>query len=391
MNQVSKTTTIKLSLFVVAVLAWLPFQAVGIAQAGEAGASLEAGFDDPAMEYGPRTWWHWINERITRDGITKDLEAMKTMGYKGVHMVNLPSMGNTSAVGDDVVGSEIWYEKVNFAAKECARLEMEFSFGSCPGWVAGGPWVAPEQSMQDIFWRHKHVKGPISGPIQLPQPNKTRGWYRDVAVLAFPTIPGDAEPLASLVQHVHAEDFPGVDWSAAIDGDGESYVELPGAKPGDSPRSVIFEFTKPQTVRSLHMELHEDSAARTIKVFGSDDGKSWRHLGHFHRWIKHFDPRREELVQGFPEATVKFVKLEFPVASPDPSVAMKLYELNFTSARLASVFTKTGRMRAQPPISIPFLDWVHNGATLRAGSRSGPLCEPVSRPCLEPHSSLLHG
>ena len=58
----------------------------------EGAAALHAGFTDPAMEYGPRTWWHWINERVSKDGITKDLEAMKTMGYKGVHMINLPSI-----------------------------------------------------------------------------------------------------------------------------------------------------------------------------------------------------------------------------------------------------------------------------------------------------------
>ena len=54
--------------------------------------ALDAGFVEPAMEYGPRTWWHWINERVSKDGITKDLEAMKTMGYKGAHMINLPSL-----------------------------------------------------------------------------------------------------------------------------------------------------------------------------------------------------------------------------------------------------------------------------------------------------------
>ena len=315
--------------------------------------ALYAGFTDPASQYGPRTWWHWVNERVSKDGITQDLEAMKTMGYKGAHMINLPSIQVEWTIGDDVVGSEIWYEKVGFAAKECERLGLEFSFGSCPGWVAGGPWIAPEQSMQDIFWRHKFVTGPTKGPIQLPQPNKTRGWYRDVAVLAFPTVPSDAVPLSSLVKRVSSDDFPELDWSAAMDGDGESYVELPGAKRGDKPRSVIFEFAEPRTVRSLVAELSEDSASRSFKLYGSNDGKSWRHLANFRRWIKHFDPRREELVQGFPDATVKFVKLEFPVASPDPGVAMKLYELNFQSARLGDIFTKSARMRTHPTISNP--------------------------------------
>lgn len=345
-------TSEALSAIILVAAALLPIQTHGMAKAG-AKPSLELGFDDPAMEYGPRTWWHWINERVSKDGITKDLEAMKVMGYKGVHMVNLPQGGEAWTVGDDVVGSDIWYEKVDFAVKECERLGMEFSFGSCPGWVAGGPWVAPEQSMQDIFWRHKFVTGPTKGPIQLPQPNKTRGWYSDIRVLAYPSLPGEAEPLSSLVKSVRSEDFPAVDWSAAVDGDGESYVELPGATHGTGPRSVVFEFAEPETVRSLTVEMHEDSASRTFKLYGSHDGKSWRHLAHFRRWIMHFDPRREELVQGFPDASVKFVKLEFPIASPHPSVPMKLYELNFQSARLNNIFTKSARMRTHPPVSDP--------------------------------------
>ncbi len=315
--------------------------------------ALDAGFVEPAMEYGPRTWWHWINERVSKDGITKDLEAMKTMGYKGAHMINLPSLAVAGTIGDDVVGSDLWYEKVGFAAKECERLGMELSFGSCPGWVAGGPWIAPEQSMQDIFWRHKFVTGPTKSPIQLPQPNKTRGFYRDVAVVAYPSLPGEAQPLSSLVKRVSSDDFPELDWSAAMDGDGESYVELPGATRGGGSRSVVFEFAEPQTVRSLDVELHEDSASRTFKLYGSNDGKDWRYLANLRRWIKHFDPRREALAQGFPDATVRFVKLEFPAATPDPTVPMKLYELNFTSARLNDIFTKSARMRTHPTISDP--------------------------------------
>jgi len=315
--------------------------------------ALDAGFVEPAMEYGPRTWWHWINERVSKDGITKDLEAMKTMGYKGVHMVNLPSIQVAGTIGDDIVGSEIWYEKVGFAVRECERLGMEFSFGSCPGWVAGGPWVSPAQSMQDIYWRHTFVTGPTRSPIQLPQPNKTRGFYRDVAVVAYPSLPGEAEPLSSLVKRVRSDDFPEIDWSAAMDGDGESYVELPGATRGGGSRSVVFEFAEPQTVRSLDVEMHENSENRTFKIYGSDDGKNWRYLANFRRWMKHFDPRREALVQGFADATVKFMKLEFPVATPKPEVPMKLYELNFTSARLANIYTKSARMRTHPTISNP--------------------------------------
>ena len=312
--------------------------------------SLYDGFQEPAMEYGPRTWWHWINETVSKDGITKDLEAMKDMGYKGAHMVNLPQGGN-HAPGQDVFGTPIWYEKVEHAAKECERLGLELSFGSCVGWVAGGPWVPAELSMQDIVWRHKYVKGPIKGSIQLPQPNKNRDYYRDIAVLAYPSLPGEAQALATLTSKVTCAELPGTDWTAAIDGDAESFVELPSWKPGETSRSVIFEFKQPVTVRSLSLQLHEDSENRVFKLFWSDDGTQWTPLTTTHRWMKHFDPRREEFIDGFADRSTRFVKLE--MLAPSPKVGMKLYEVNFLSARVNQLHTKAGRQRTQPPISNP--------------------------------------
>ena len=320
---------------------------VGSAAVGPAQASLHAGFVNPSNEYGPRTWWHWINENVSKEGITKDLEAMKIMGYKGAHMVNLPAGGHSAQAGDDVVGTPIWMEKVEHATKECERLGLELSFGSCSGWVAGGPWVTPELSMQDIVWRHQFVKGPFNGPIQLLQPTKNRGYYQDIAVLAYPTLPGEAQPLVALGTKV-TSDVPGIDWSAAIDGDAETYVDLPAWKAEEKSRSIIFEFENPVTVRSLSFQMHEDSEHRVLKLFASNDGQQWHYLTTAQRWMKHFDPRREEMIEGFTDRTTRFVKLE--MMAPAPKVGMKLYEVNFQSARLNQLHTKAARQRTQPPV-----------------------------------------
>jgi len=321
--------------------------------AGETGggSTIDSGmFAEPSDEYGPRTWWHWINETVSKEGITKDLEAMKRIGYKGAHMVNLPQGGENAAVGEDVLGTPVWMEKVVHATKECERLGLELSFGSCAGWVAGGPWVPAEMSMQDIVWRHKFVKGPFTGSVQLPQPNKNRDYYRDIAVLAFPSLPGEAEPLAAYNPKV-TSDLSGIDWSAAIDGDDESFVELPVWKAGENSRSIIFEFEKPVTVRSLCLQMQEDSKHRMVKLYASDDGQQWSHLMATHRWRNHFDPGREQMIDGFADKTTRFVKVE--LMAPSPGVGMKLYELNFLSARLNQLHTKAARQRTQPPVSNP--------------------------------------
>jgi len=325
-----------------------------LAASGETGEvsleSLKSGFGDPESQYGPRTWWHWINENVSKEGITKDLEAMKKMGYKGAHVVNLPQGGPQAESGDDVVGTPIWMEKMEFATKECERLGLELSMGSCAGWVAGGPWITPELSMQDIVWRHTFVSGPAKAPIQLPQPTKNRGYYRDVAVLAYPTLPGDDEGLVTFQPKITSS-LEGVDWAPAIDGDPETFVDLPAWKPDEDTRTVSFEFQKPITARSISLQMHEDSENRMVRIYSSNDGAQWVPLVTTSRWRKHFDPCREELIDGFPDRTTRFIKLE--MLAPAPRVAMKLYELNFQSARLNQIHTKAARQRTQPPVSNP--------------------------------------
>lgn len=322
----------------------------GIAIAKESETPLDAGFLNPTAEYGPRTWWHWINEIVSKEGITKDLEAMKKIGYKGAHVVNLPQGGPSFPTGDDVVGTPAWMEKMLHATKECERLGLELSMGSCAGWVAGGPWITPELSMQEIVWRHAFVKGPVKGAVPLPQPTKNHGYYRDIAVLAYPTLPGEAEAMASLKPKI-SSDLPDIDWSAAIDGNAETFVELPAWKPGEKSRSVIFEFAEPITIRALSMQMQEDSSSRITRLHASNDGTTWDVLFTNHRWRGHFMPGREEIIDGGAERSTRFVKLEF--TAPSPGVGMKLYELNFQSARLNQIHTKAGRQRTQPPVSNP--------------------------------------
>src|ERR1043166_7366604 len=45
---------------------------------------LEEGFLHPPPDARPRTFWFWMNGHVTRDGISRDLEAMARVGIGGV-------------------------------------------------------------------------------------------------------------------------------------------------------------------------------------------------------------------------------------------------------------------------------------------------------------------
>jgi hypothetical protein len=238
---------------------------------------------------------------------------------------------------------------VSHAAKECERLGLTLGASSAAGCSgSGGPWITPELSMQEVVWRDKFVKGPVSGKVRLPQPTTHHDFYRDIAVLAFPTLPGDAVPVSALAPKIRCN-IDGLDLAAAVDGDDGTFVTLPAPKAGDAATHLVFEFEKPVPVRSLCLQIHEDSRDRAVTLSTSDDGQKWLPAATLRRWRSEFLPAREELIEGVHARDARFVKIEFNVTSP--GVPMKLYELNFQSARLQQIHTKAARMRTQPQVS----------------------------------------
>ena len=57
----------------------------------DATSNLEAVFLNPPATAKPMVWWHWMGHNISEEGITKDLEAMKSAGIGGATIFNLTS------------------------------------------------------------------------------------------------------------------------------------------------------------------------------------------------------------------------------------------------------------------------------------------------------------
>ena len=51
--------------------------------------SLQSGFANPPSSAKARTWWHWIDGNISKEGITADLEAMKRVGIQEAQIFNV--------------------------------------------------------------------------------------------------------------------------------------------------------------------------------------------------------------------------------------------------------------------------------------------------------------
>ena len=147
----------------------------------------ENSFQQPSSAYGIRCWWWWLNGNVTKQSITRDLEAMKEKGFSGASIVDAGGQdqrGNGNVPEGPLFGSPAWQELFRHAVKEAKRLGLELSLNIQSGWNLGAPDVQPQEAAKHLSWSETVVSG--NGVHTLPLPKAVHGFYKDIAVLAFP-------------------------------------------------------------------------------------------------------------------------------------------------------------------------------------------------------------
>ena len=160
-------------------------------------------FLNPPESARPWVYWYFQDGNLTREGMKADLESMKKAGIGGALYLETTAWGIPK--GPVKFMSPAWQELIIAAIRDCERLGLEFSLGTGPGWCgAGGPWIKPDNAMQQIVGKAIEVSGPKHIHLALPQPEPCdpffgRGtlpqrllkewqeYYKDVAVIAYPT------------------------------------------------------------------------------------------------------------------------------------------------------------------------------------------------------------
>jgi hypothetical protein len=167
---------------------------------------LAKDFATPPDSARPWVYWFIMDGNLTREGITADLEAMQRAGIGGAIILEV-DIGIPR--GPVEFMSAPWRELLKHALCEADRLGLAIALGAGPGWCGtGGPWVKAEQSMQHLVASETAVAGPAKFDAVLPRPRprtpffgeatltpelarQWREFFRDVAVVAFPTPRGD--------------------------------------------------------------------------------------------------------------------------------------------------------------------------------------------------------
>jgi (4-O-methyl)-D-glucuronate---lignin esterase len=335
---------------------------LGLASSGLGQVSddeLERGFKQPPESAKPRVWWHWMSGNVTKEGITADLEWMKRVGIAGMQMFD-GSLGIPQFTEKRLVWmTPEWKDAFRHAAAEADRLGLEMSMAASGGWSeTAGPWVKPEQAMKKVVWSETRLKGPRAFAGALPNPPSLNGrfqnipvprgfdipemtdlpgakpaqkappappdptYYADVAVLAY-RVPNDEVKMADLPPKVTAS-AGGIDTAALMDGDFGKTVALPLAE-GAKNAWIQFEFTQPFRAQAFSIAVGSSgifgSALPDGEVQASEDGAKWVTLVTL-PGPKHQFGGLPVRTYSFPETTVKFYRVLFFPAPPNPILAM---------------------------------------------------------------------
>jgi len=146
-------------------------------------------FQNPPQESGVNCWWWWLNGNVNKSAITKDLEAMKSRNFQGAMIFDAGghnTRGNRDIPAGPLFGSDEWNELFVFALDEAKRLGLEIGFNIQSGWNLGGPHVTPQYTAKQITYSETKITGNKNVSVKLELPNTRRGFYKDIAVLAFP-------------------------------------------------------------------------------------------------------------------------------------------------------------------------------------------------------------
>jgi hypothetical protein len=236
---------------------------------------LEELFQHPPASAKPWVFWYWMQAAISREGIAADLKAMKEAGIGGAYL--MPIKDTTARISALITPVRTltpqWWEMVRYAMQEAKRLDLKLAMHVSDGFaLAGGPWITPELSMQKIVWSSVTVNGGKQYNELLPGPQANESYYRDIAIYAYPALPGTEMD----TKHIQ----PVITTSKNTDA---GFLVIPGSKQSFSSNDtcwIQYAFDKPFTCRTITIHTGGNNyQSHRLLLQVSDDGTVFRSIG----------------------------------------------------------------------------------------------------------------
>lgn len=271
---------LKNRILALSLLAWTAVCPAGAQQT----RSLHEQFLHPSNEAKPWTFWYWMFGAVSKEGITADLEAMKRAGLGGTYL--MPIKGTAEGAQYNGKAQQLtpeWWEMVRFSMEEADRLDLKLGMHICDGFaLAGGPWIAPEESMQKVVWSDTIVDGGKIKNMCLPQPEAYKNYYKDISLFAIPVEAEDeADEKPAKITCINLATSGNVKANQTIN------MDTAGVIRSSYPCYIQYEYQQPFTCRNIEIVLNGNNyQAHRLKVMASDDGTNYR-------FVKQLIPARQ--------------------------------------------------------------------------------------------------
>ena len=245
-------------------------------------SQLEKDFKTPLQAARLQAYWFWVDSNFSTNGITKDLEAMKSAGFGAALILNVGSGALANPPWpDQTYHSQKYFDAIKHAAAEAERLGLTIGLANAPGYTGtGGPWVPEEQNMRRLVWTQKDVEGPQKLDLVLTRPSLPESGltlaktgnpakiYDDIAVLAVPA--GKTVALKKVL-----------DITARMHADGRLVWEVPAGK------WSVFRIGNMPTLKAPHPAPNGPTANLEVDKMDRE-----ANLNHWHNVI---EPLKENL------------------------------------------------------------------------------------------------
>ena len=154
--------------------------------------TLQTDFQNPTGKVRTGAYWYWLSGNSSREGVVKDLNAMKSVGIDRAYIGDIGQ--DAVPTGPVRFFSDEWWEIVHTAFKTGSQIDVQVGIFNSPGWSqSGGPWVSYKEAMRYVVVGKTRVKGPkkFSQKLDLPlYEGGVDGEYQDYKVLARPLAEG---------------------------------------------------------------------------------------------------------------------------------------------------------------------------------------------------------
>lgn len=279
---------------------------------GQGALSLEEGFRHPPAAAKPWVFWYWMQAAVSKAGIRADLQAMKTAGIGGAYLMPINDAANPPLYTPVVRQlSPAWWDMVRYAMREADSLGLQLGMHACDGFaVAGGPWITPELSMQKLVWSRMAMDGGKKVDILIPQPETIEKYYKDIAVLAFPTPAHWEISTRNTVPAVTTSS--GAPAQFLVQGDNKESFK------SEDNCWIQYSFDRPFTCRTIVIHSTNNYQSQRLLVQAGDDGIHFRPVARLtpprHGW----EDGDAAVTHTIPAVTARYFRFVYDKSGSEP-------------------------------------------------------------------------